>query len=100
MTCAYLKRRGYKILERNFMTLFGEADIIAWKRGVVCFVEVKTRTSAEFGGPEGAVNAAKRERYRKIAQLYFSQRGEEADCRFDVAAITDGKLVYYEGAYI
>ncbi len=100
LTVKYLKKRGYKILERNFKTPFGEADIIARKKDTYCFVEVKTRSSGAFGAPYEAVNAAKQERYRRIAQYYCAMLGDEPDCRYDVAAIEGGDLEYFENAYI
>ena len=45
----YLRRRGYRIIERNFKTKIGELDIIARDGGVLCFVEVRSRTSTAFG---------------------------------------------------
>ncbi|HPD02294.1 MAG TPA: YraN family protein, partial [Clostridia bacterium] len=45
----YLESCGYKILETNFKTVFGEADIIAEKDGVIVFCEIKSRASAAFG---------------------------------------------------
>ena len=100
LTVKYLKENGYKIVERNFQTSFGEADIIALKDGVYCFVEVKTRTSTEFGEPSEAVNHKKRERYRKIAWSYCNMLREEVPCRFDIASILGEKLEYFENAYI
>lgn len=47
LTCKYLRKNGYKIVQQNYVTPFGEADIIAYKKGVYCFVEVKTRNSSE-----------------------------------------------------
>ena len=58
---AYLKKHGYKILERNYKNPFGEVDIIAEKDGAVVFAEVKTRSSDLFGQPNEAVNGVRRQ---------------------------------------
>lgn len=100
LTCRYLKKRGYKILERNYTTPFGEADIVAYKDGFYCFVEVKTRTEDIYGLPAEAVNEAKRRRYRMIAKYFCAQRREEVPCRYDVASVCDKDLEYFENAYI
>lgn len=100
LTRRYLRLRGYKIVARNFSTPFGEADILAQKNDVVCFVEVKTRTDDSVALPAEAVNRAKQERYRKIARYYCAMRGEEVCVRFDVACIVRGKLEYFENAFI
>ena len=98
--CRYLKKHGYKIIERNFVTPFGEADIIAYKDGTYCFVEVKTRESDGFGLPSEAVNEAKRRRYRRIAEYFCMIMREEVSVRFDVASVYKTNLEYFEGAYI
>lgn len=98
--CKYLKKQGYKILHRNFRTPFGEADIVAKKADTYCFIEVKARTSDIYGLPAEAVNREKQRRYRMIARYYCNILREEVPCRFDVAAIFDGGLEYYEGAFI
>ena len=100
LTCKYLKKHGYKILERNYVTPFGEADIIALKDGVYHFVEVKARETNEFALPTDAVNERKRERYRKIAWSYCNFKRQELPCRFDIASILAGELEYFENAYI
>ncbi len=99
LTRRYLKRRGYKIIARNYATPFGEADIVARKGDTYCFVEVKTRTEDAFALPSEAVNAAKRRRYHNIARYFCAARGEEVPVRFDVASVTDGRLEYFENAY-
>lgn len=100
LTCKYLKKRGYRILERNYSTPFGEADIVAVKDEIYCFVEVKSRENTLHGLPAEAVDAKKRERYRKIARFFCTVRRTELTCRFDVASVLDGTLEYFEDAYI
>ena len=98
--CKYLKKQGYRVIERNYRTPFGEADIVAEKDGYTVFVEVKARESDSFGLPSEAVTRAKQQRYRRIAQYYCMMRGEEVAIRFDVIAIYDGGLEYFENAFI
>ena len=88
----YLRRHGYTIIARNFKTpgVKGEIDLIGYDRGVLAFVEVKTRTVT--GGsqplPEEAVNADKRRHVSRMARQFLSERRiSEARCRFDVVAI-------------
>lgn len=87
--CAqYLKRKGYEILERNWTCFAGEADIICMDRGTLCFVEVKTRSSAKKGFPSEAVDASKRDRYEKIAACYLQDHEhDDMPVRFDVVSI-------------
>ncbi len=87
-------------MARNYTTPFGEADIIAKKDGVYCFVEVKTRSQDRFGKPFEAVDGRKRERYRKIAAFYCaSVLFSEPECRFDVSSVENGKIEYFENAF-
>ena len=99
LTRRYLKLHGYKIVHRNFVTPFGEADIIAKKGDTYCFVEVKTRAGEILALPSEAVGRAKRQRYRNMARYFCAMLREEVPIRFDVAAVLDGKLEYYENAY-
>jgi putative endonuclease len=85
----FLAKRGYRILERNYRTRSGEIDLIALDRGVVVFVEVKTRTSNAFGAPELAVTPQKQRRMLKAALGYMKYRKlHQVPCRFDVVAIS------------
>ncbi len=96
----YLKKRGCKILHRNYRTPFGEADIVAKDGEEIAFVEVKTRSREDYGRPSEAVNKEKQRRYFKIAQFYGLQRGEEPNARFDVAEVyEDGRMEYIKYAY-
>jgi len=88
LAAAHLKKQGYKILERNYRTPLGEIDLIARHRGVLVFIEVKTRRSSKFGSPQEAVHPAKQERYRNLASYYLQQQGlGEVSARFDVVGI-------------
>ena len=85
----FLAKRGYRILERNYRTRSGEIDLIALDRGVVVFVEVKTRTSDAFGAPELAVTPKKQQRMLKAALGYMKYKKlHQVPCRFDVVAIS------------
>lgn len=66
----FLKKKGYKILGRNFRSKFGEIDIIAQEGGVLVFVEVKTRWSKKFGAPEEAVTPWKLRSIIKAGEYY------------------------------
>ncbi len=96
----YLKKQGIKILKRNFQTPFGEADIIALDKDEVAFIEVKTRTSTDYGTPAEAVVKEKQRRYKQIAKYYWIKTGEEPNARFDVAEVyADGKIEYIKYAF-
>jgi putative endonuclease len=85
----HLKKKGYKILERNYRTKLGEIDIIAKDKKTIVFVEVKTRRSWQFGNPKGAVTPAKQRKISMVALQYLKtidRRNSRA--RFDVVAIT------------
>jgi putative endonuclease len=86
----YLRRHGCTIVARNYRTPggSGEIDLVAWQDGKLVFVEVKTRITAEFGEPERAVDADKRERVTRAARLYARQAGVAwEDTRFDIVSI-------------
>jgi len=84
----FLKKNGYKIIEKNYVCKMGEMDIIAREKDTLVFVEVKTRTSMVFGPPQLAVNSTKQMQLSKVA-LYFlkEKRLEEVKARFDVIAV-------------
>ena len=84
-----LKRRGYRILERQYRCRWGEIDLIVWSpEGVLCFVEVKSRTGTRFSAPREAVTSVKQRKLRNAASWYLAQSGlEEKPCRFDVAEV-------------
>ena len=82
----YLKRWGYTILERNYRTEYGEADIVCTKDDTIVLVEVKTRLGAD-ALPEEAVTAQKIRKYRKITLSYTMGHEWFDSVRLDVLAI-------------
>lgn len=85
----YLKKNKYRILETSFRHGRGEIDIIAFKKGFVVFIEVKTRRSERYGRPEEYVTLQKQRQIRKVAQGYLARENLlNALCRFDVLALT------------
>ena len=83
----FLKKKGYRILARNYKTVIGEIDIIAEDGETVVFIEVKTRKNDMFGYPFESVNSRKRQKLKNLALLYLKKRGEELPVRFDVLSI-------------
>lgn len=84
-----LEKNKYRILERNFRCRQGEIDIIAEdKDGVLCFIEVKSRSSDAFGRPEEVVNSHKQRRLTAAAYVYLEKnRLELRDMRFDIVSV-------------
>lgn len=83
----YLRKKGYRILEKNYRTRFGEIDIIAEDKGTIVFIEVKTRIHETFGAPEESVTRQKQERLKKVALCYLKDLKKIPPVRFDVLAI-------------
>jgi putative endonuclease len=84
----YLRSRGYRIRERNFRGRSGEVDIIAEHKGAVVFVEVKARSSDEFGQPRESVTGWKQRRIVKVAAEFMASRERaERVMRFDVVEV-------------
>jgi len=87
-----LKKKRYKIIERNFRTPAGEIDIVARDGECLVFVEVRTRASVDFGLPQETVGAGKQRKLCNAARWYLQKkRVEDADCRFDVVAVIVGE---------
>ncbi|GAX59880.1 endonuclease [Candidatus Scalindua japonica] len=101
-----LIKRGCKILKRNYVSRYGEIDIIAYDKGAISFVEVKTRRTENYGPPELAVTKEKRKRIIRTAQNYLVvNKIEDTDCRFDVVSVffkeNDNKpeIEFFKGAF-
>ncbi len=85
---SFLKSKGYRILKRNFKCRLGEVDIVARDNETYCFVEVKTRSSEDFGLPQEAVSRQKQAQISKAALHYLKTRKLfEKSARFDVVSV-------------
>lgn len=84
----FLSSKGYKIIENNFRTRFGEIDLIAKENDVICFVEVKYRKNSDFGLPEDFVDMRKQKKIIKTAFIYLAKHNiSDVNIRFDVVAV-------------
>lgn len=85
----YLVSRGYSILDRNWRCRSGELDIIAENKGILIFIEVRSRSGTLLQGtPEESVNARKIHQVRSTAQVYLHMKGyEESKISFDVITV-------------
>jgi len=91
-----IARRGFVLLEKNFRCRIGEVDIVAMDNKTLTFIEVKTRTSLDFGFPSEAINPSKKHKYHQIALSYINhKRFKDIEIRFDVIEI----LLSKNGSY-
>ena len=91
---------GYEIIERNYRCKAGELDIIARDRGVLVFVEVRSRSDAEHGSAAEMVGPGKQRRVARVAAYYLATQAPVFDeCRFDVVAITAGEAELIKDAF-
>jgi len=110
----HLERRGYRVIERNFRTRWGEIDLIAVGPRAIVFCEVKTRLAGGRAGPAGPLDAighGKRRRVRMMASQWLAHRAGDparprrAELRFDAIGVTlapGGRLLaldHLEGAF-
>jgi putative endonuclease len=85
----YLRKKGYRVVERNYRCMSGEVDLIVLDRRVIVFVEVKTRTGHRFGTPLEAVEFRKQRKMIQAAQFFLNQKKlYQRDARFDVVGIS------------
>ncbi|WP_353093868.1 YraN family protein [Tissierella praeacuta] len=84
----YLISKGYRILKTNYRNKIGEIDIIAMDSNILVFVEVKTRTSTNFGYAYEAVNRRKQEKIIYCSQLYIGETNlKDYQIRYDIIEV-------------
>ncbi len=85
----HLRESGYMIVARNWRTARhrGELDLIGWERNVLCFIEVKTRTTRDVKPAEAAVDRGKRQQIARMAREYVRRFRPGTPVRFDVVSV-------------
>lgn len=101
---SYLKSEGYKIIDRNWRKHGYEIDIIALSGEYIVFVEVKTRTTYDYGNPEDFVNKQRQRRMISAANIYLNYFEIDTPPRFDIVGIVwDGfkfQIKHIEDAFL
>jgi putative endonuclease len=103
--CAeYLQRAGYRVRERNWLVREGELDIVAERGELLCFVEVRMRSSAVFGDPSLTVTREKQRRVIRAALRYLQRwPAPQRMIRFDVMTVLgrgkDAVIEHLPGAF-
>jgi putative endonuclease len=103
----YLRRKGYVVVARRWSGgLPGDIDIVAWQGPMLCFVEVKTRTTHDISPAEVAVDSHKRNTLRRLARRYVRQLPQQTapPVRFDILSVylvsgQKKEFVHFEGAF-
>ena len=83
----FLQKKGYTVLETNWTFQKAEIDIIAQKENILAIVEVKTRSSIEFGLPQDFVKPKKIQLLVKAVNEYVISNDLDVEVRFDIIAI-------------
>lgn len=103
LAVAFLQKKGYIVLETNWTFQKAEIDIIAQKENVLAVVEVKTRSSIEFGLPQDFVKPKKIQLLVKAVNEYVMSNDLDVAVRFDIIAIfkenSDYKIEHIEDAF-
>ncbi len=101
LACEYIANKGYRILEKNYASPYGEIDIVYKDREYLVFCEVKTRKNTDYGTGSMAVNYAKINKITQTALHYIMQHHiQDTDIRFDIIEIyEDNKILHIDNAF-
>jgi putative endonuclease len=104
LAAAWLARRGFEVVARNHATRQGEVDLVCREGDVLCFVEVRSRSSEAHGGPEETVDRRKARRIVAAATDWAVRNGGlDRAIRFDVVAVTLGadgpRIAHFRNAF-
>ena len=83
----FLLENNYDIIQRNYRFDKAEVDIIAQKKDILAIVEVKTRSTADFGNPQDFVKPKQIQRLVKAVNEYVTANDLDVEVRFDIIAI-------------
>ena len=88
LAAAFLQKQGLTVLERNYRCRFGEIDLIVRDGKTLVFVEVRMRTSNDFGGAIASITAGKRKKLLRTARHYLAGNAHAPACRFDALLVS------------
>ena len=98
----FLSKNGYAILETNYRYRKAEIDLIAQKDQTLAIVEVKTRTSTDFGTPESFVNKKKINLILEATNAYVDEKNLDLEISLDIISVILGKetkIEHIQNAY-
>ena len=88
LALGFLKKKGFRILNKNYRNTFGEIDIVAEEKGQLVFVEVRSLKTWERHLPEETIGSKKQQKISRTALAYIQEKGwEDRPARFDVIAV-------------
>jgi putative endonuclease len=105
----HLRRKGYTVVARRWTAgnVAGDVDLIAWQGPMLCFIEVKTRTSRDLTPAESAIDQHKRDILRRLARQYVRQLSYETapQVRFDAISVylvpdQEREITHFENAFV
>ena len=101
---AYLKNKGFKIIQANYRVAGAEVDIVASTGDILCFVEVKTRKTCDHGAPEAFVTRTKQLKIIRAAKIFSARKPyRQYRVRFDVVSVlregVDMACDHFESAF-
>jgi len=96
----YLEQAGLRLIQKNFLCKGGEIDLIMRDGDSLVFIEVRTRSSIQFGGALASVTPAKQKKMWHAAQVVLLQQSGQPACRFDVVAIDAGKIHWLQNVIL
>jgi putative endonuclease len=93
IACQFLEKHGFSIIERNYLKKWGEIDIVAKKRGILHFVEVKSVSCVTVQGgslyqrPEENMHPGKLKRLGRVIQTYLLHKKLDGDWQLDLITV-------------
>ncbi len=98
LVCDYLTKQGLQLLTQNYNCKMGEIDLIMLDSDVYVFVEVRFRSSNDYGGGTASVDKHKQKKLIRTATYYLQQQAllDKVPCRFDVVSVTDDKKTKFQ----
>lgn len=97
----FLECQGYRLLQRNFFSFWGEIDLIMHNKQGLIFVEVRYRKQANYGSPLDSIDSKKQRRIEHTAELFLKRHRQyrHLTYRFDAITIDEQSLQWYKDAF-